>query len=33
MDIVDISVSVAAVIYCVCLAWSEIKKNATKAKF
>ena len=32
MDIVDISVSVAAVIYCVCLAWSEIRKIAKKAK-
>ena len=31
MDIVDISVSVAAVIYCICLAWSEIKKNRNKS--
>ena len=30
MDIVDISVSVAAVIYCVCLAWSEIKEKRNK---
>ena len=32
MDIIDISVSVAAVIYCCILAWSEIKKNSKKAK-
>lgn len=30
MDAIDITVSIVAVIYCICLAWSEIKEKRNK---